>query len=348
MGEEFTYARAGVDIDRVKKAHGAIARMLRETFAARRGRLGEVLTEIGHYAGLIDMGRYALALHVDGVGTKPLLCQLMGRYDTIGVDCVAMCVNDTVCMGAEPIALVDYLVLQKADEEVVEEIMKGIVAGAKEARVAVVGGETAIHPDMLQGFDLSATCLGVVEKGRMVTGGSISAGDVVLGLASTGIHCNGLTLARKVLLPRYGLGERPEGLSRAVGDELLEPTRVYSELVLELLRSCAVGGLAHVTGGAFSKLTRLVRGRGLGFLLDNMPPPPPIFTLIQRAANLSPREAYRTFNMGVGFCVVTPEGESEKVIEVCRRFNVKAWAIGRVVAEEGVVIKTPGGVVDVA
>ncbi|MCX6821589.1 MAG: phosphoribosylformylglycinamidine cyclo-ligase, partial [Candidatus Aenigmarchaeota archaeon] len=203
MKKEFTYAKSGVDISKVKKLHKSMAESLKETFSLRDGKFGKVLTEIGHYAGLIDIGNNkVLALHTDGVGTKVLICQMLDKYDQIGIDAVAMSVNDIICLGAEPVALVDYLAIEEPNDEMINEIMKGLVEGAKQADIAIVGGETAVMKDVItgikgRGFDLAAMCVGIVDKDKIITGEKIISGDIIIGLESSGIHSNGLTLARK-------------------------------------------------------------------------------------------------------------------------------------------------------
>lgn len=340
MTEEFTYAKAGVDISRIKKSHKSIAELLKETFSFRKGRFGEVLTEIGHYAGLIDIGNNkVLALHTDGTGTKVLICQTLDRYDTIGIDVIAMCVNDIICMGAEPVSLVDYLAIEEPNDEMINEITKGLVEGAKQADTSIVGGETAVMKDVIigkdkKGFDLAAMCVGVVDKDKIITGEKIVIGDVIIGLESSGIHSNGLTLARKILSKDYY-------------EELLKPTKIYVKPVLEIVNNCEVHGLANITGGAFSKLMRIGEKPGIGFLLDNMPELPEIFKLIQEKGNISDREMYRTFNCGIGFCIVVPENDSEKVIEICRKHEVNVKKIGKVVEEKDVEIKTNSGLISV-
>jgi phosphoribosylformylglycinamidine cyclo-ligase len=341
MKEEFTYAKAGVDIKKIKKAHESIADLLKQTFPFREGKFGKVLTEIGHYAGLIDIGNNkVLALHVDGVGTKVLIAQMLDKYDTVGIDCVAMCVNDIICLGAEPVALIDYLAVEEPNEEMINEIMKGLVEGARRADVAIVGGETAVMKDVItgvegKGFDLVAMCVGIVEKDRIITGESMEVGDVVIGLESSGIHSNGLTLARKVLPSEYY-------------EELLKPTRIYVKPVLKVIDNCEVHGLANITGGAFSKLMRIGKRANVGFFLDNMPELPEIFKLIQKSGNVSDREMYRTFNCGIGFCIIVPERESEKVIETCGKHGIEARTIGKVVEEKDVKIKISSRLISVA
>jgi phosphoribosylformylglycinamidine cyclo-ligase len=331
--KEFTYAKSGVNISKIKKAHKSIADLLKDTFSNREGKFGKVLTEIGHYAGLIDIGNNkCLALHVDSVGTKVLVAQIENKYDTIGIDCIAMSVNDIICMGAEPIALVDYLGIEEPNEKIINQIMKGLVEGARQSNTAIVGGETAVIKDLIKGigkngFDLAAMCVGVVDKDKIITGEKIILGDVVIGLESSGIHSNGLTLARKLLPKKYY-------------KELLKPTMIYVKPVLEIIKNCEVHGLANITGGAFSKLMRIGEKTGVGFLLDNMPVLPKIFKLIQKLGEISDREMYRTFNCGIGFCVVVPENDSEKVIDICKKHGINARRIGRIAEEKDVKIKT--------
>ncbi|MCS7113581.1 MAG: phosphoribosylformylglycinamidine cyclo-ligase [Nitrososphaerota archaeon] len=349
MGLPRSYREAGVDVDRIAEIHRRIAGIAKRTFKAREDRWGKVLMEIGHYAGLIDIGGgKALAMHVDGVGTKVLIAQMMGRYDTIGIDCVAMCVNDVICVGAEPVALVDYLVVEEPREDLVEPIMEGLVRGAEEAGVAIVGGETAVMKDVVKGvrdgygFDLAAMCIGVVDRGSVLYGDRIGIGDYIVGLASNGIHSNGLTLARKILIDRYGIDRYVDEIGCSIGEELLKPTKIYVKPVLEVLRRYEVHGLAHITGGAFGKLMRLARMAITGFYLDSMPEPPSIFKLIQKLGGISDREMYRTFNMGVGFCIIAPKSEAEDILDFCEKKGYRAWIIGRVCEENTVKVKING------
>ncbi len=337
--KEFTYAKAGVDVSKEKKTYKKIGEILKETLRHRDGKFGQVLSEIGHYAGLIDIGEgKALALHSDGVGTKVLIAEMMDKYDTIGIDCIAMNVNDLICMGSEPVALLDYLAVEKLGDHV-SEIVKGLAKGAKESGIAIVGGETALMPDVMRGFDLSAMSLGVVDKSKIITGKDIKPKDLVIGLESSGIHSNGLTLARKLLLSKYKVGDKIPELGRTLGEELLEPTKIYVKPILEIANSCETHGLANITGGAFSKLMRLGEIANVGFSLESMPDPKPIFKLIQKLGNVSDREMYRTFNMGIGFCVIIPEKEKEKVMEICRKSGIKSWVIGRAIPERKVLVK---------
>src|SRR3989338_1015422 len=328
----FDYSKAGVDVQKVKGMHAQIDEMLRATHSA------DVLPIYGHYAGLMKLpgSKQLLAMHTDGVGTKVIVAQRLRKFDTVGIDCVAMNVNDIICVGARPTALVDYLALEGEDEVLTAELMKGLVKGAKEAGVSIVGGETAIMGDVIKGepgctgFDLAATCIGVVETkdGKPITGVAMKAGDVVVGLESSGIHSNALTLARKVLTE--------EKWQR----ELLTPTRIYVKPVLEMVAKLDVHGLAHITGGAFSKLSRIAdcSPQNIGFALKDMPTPQPVFTEIQRAAKLSEREMYRTFNMGVGMCVIVPEKQADSAIAIAKRHGIKAGRIGKKIKEKGITV----------
>jgi phosphoribosylformylglycinamidine cyclo-ligase len=245
-------------------------------------------------------------LHTDGVGSKVLVAQACHRYDTIGVDCVAMNVNDVICLGAEPLALVNYLALEKARPKLVEEIMIGLRLGAREAEVAIVSGETAVLPEVVNGFDLAATVVGLVRKDRIITGDEMRPGDVVLGLRSNGIHSNGLTLARKLFLRKK--------TSLAIARELLRPTRIYVKPILRLLDAkLEIHGLAHITGGGYSKLKRIGARAKVGFHFDNLPNAPWIFRAIQAKGRVSDREMLRTYNMGVGFLVICSKLTAKRV-----------------------------------
>src|SRR3989441_3827967 len=296
-----TYAKAGVDARHIHETHELLARRLESTFATRKGKVGWPIFPIGHYAGLVDLGQgKVLSLHTDSVGTKVLIAQMMGKYDTIGIDCVAMCANDLICTGTEPISFLDYMAMSRPNRAIVEEVAIGLVKGAKEARMAIVGGETAIVPELLAqdgGFDLVGFAAGVCKKKELILGDRVVEGDCLVGVASSGIHSNGLSLARKVLLKRHGLRDKPSGLERSVGEELLEPTRIYVKSVRELMGRAEIHGLAHITGGgAFLKLERVLGLGRLGADPDNLPEPPGIFRLIRKEGGEPGRATYRTLD----------------------------------------------------
>src|SRR5437016_726212 len=339
-----TYAKAGVDARHIHETHELLARRLESTFATRKGKVGWPIFPIGHYAGLVDLGQgKVLSLHTDSVGTKVLIAQMMGKYDTIGIDCVAMCANDLICTGTEPISFLDYIAMSRPNRAIVEEVAIGLVKGAKEAGIAIVGGETAIVPELLSedgGFDLVGFATGFCRKRDLILGDRVREGDVLVGVTSSGIHSNGLSLARKLLLNKYKLNERPPGLGRSLGRELLEPTRIYVKAVQEIIEKVVVHGLAHITGGgAFLKLERVIGQAGLGAELDELPTPPEIFQLIKRAGRVQDTEMYRTFNMGVGLVVICPETQSERVIRAFHKRRQDATRIGRVEREPGIRIK---------
>ena len=334
MGEDteksgLTYAEAGVDIKRVGSIHQDIEGLISTTFSTRLGRVGEVLNVRGHYAGLIDIGNgNALALHTDSVGTKVLIAEMLRQYDTIGIDCVAMNVNDLVCVGAEPLALVDYLALEAPDEDLVKKVMIGLANGAQEADVAVIGGETAIMKDVINGLDLAAMSVGIVEKRKIVTGEKIVTGDLVIGLPSSGIHSSGLTLARKVLFK--------DGFDRRLARELLTPTKIYSRQVHNaLVKGMEVHGLVHITGGAYSKLRRLGKLAGRGFHLHDLFKPHKVFQEIQERGNVSDLEMCRTFNMGTGFLIIVSKESGEEILEEIRHSRV----VGEVVEERNATVE---------
>ncbi len=339
-----TYAKAGVNARQIDDTHKLLARRLESTFATRKSKVGWPISPIGHYAGLVDLGQgRVLSLHTDSVGTKVLVAQMMRKYDTIGIDCVAMCANDLICTGAEPFSFLDYIAMTRPNRAIVDEVATGLVKGAEEAGMAIVGGETAIVPELLSengGFDLVGFATGICRKRDLILGDRIREGDVLVGVSSSGIHSNGLSLARRVLLKRYDLKETPRGLERRLGDELLEPTRIYVKPVMEIIKEMDIHGLAHITGGgAFLKLERVVGQAKLGADLDNLPEPFGIFQLIKRTGHIEDSEMYRTFNMGIGLVVVCQESRANQVIRRFRKHRQDAMMIGRVGKRRGIRIK---------
>ena len=254
-----TYKSTGVDIKKIKKSQSEIGKIIQSTHKLQKK--AKITHGFGHYAGIVEIsGGTLLASHTDGVGTKVLIANLMKRYDTIGIDCVAMNVNDIICIGATPISFVDYIAANKNDTAIFRKIVQGLAKGAKKARVPIVGGETAIMPDLFSGkgfsFDLSGMVTGILSKKQMILGKSIKSGDTIIGLKSTGLHSNGYSLARKALLPKYSVKDKIKGVG-VLGNALLTPTEIYVKPVLEALEKCKIHGLAHITGGAFTKLLRL-------------------------------------------------------------------------------------------
>lgn len=348
-----TYADLGIDLKMISKAQKKIGALISSTHLLPI--TGRVISGYGGYAGLIDLGNTVLALHADGVGSKIIVAQMMKRFDTIGLDCIAMNVNDIICVGARPVAFVDYIALRFANKTLLQQILKGLVKGAEESNVPIVGGETAILPDVISGFDdksafdLAGMVLGnVAKKSDLVLGKGITEGDVILGVESSGLHSNGYTLARKVLLSKYSLDEIPEHLNRTVGEELLTPTRIYVKPIIEILslrNTTQIHGLAHITGGSFTKLARL--NKGVRFMLDSLPSVQGIFKQIQVDGRVDIKEMYRTFNMGIGFCVILPKNSVDNVSSIFEKYGMRCMQIGTVDNGRGNVVFRSNGKIKV-
>jgi phosphoribosylformylglycinamidine cyclo-ligase len=301
----------------------------------------------GHYANVLRLGESTgLALSTDGVGTKIIVAEELGRLDTIGIDCVAMNVNDVICVGAVPIAVLDYLAVEEADPDALGQIGRGLARGAEDAGVEIPGGELAVVPELIRGhptprgFDLVGFCVGLVELDEMVTGARVEPGDVVIGLPSSGVHSNGYTLARRALTD---LSEAPPELGgRTVGDTLLEPTVIYVRAVRELLESeVDVRGLAHITGEGFLNLLRLEAD--VGFRIDSPLPRPPVFELIAARADVGEEELHEVFNLGCGFCCVVPAAQSDQALALLSDRHPGSAVIGQATDRAGVVEVDPPG-----
>lgn len=332
---KITYKDAGVDID----AGNTFVKMIKPLVKATSR--PEVLADIGGFGGLFSLntGKYknpVLVSGTDGVGTKLKLAFLADRHDTIGIDLVAMCVNDIVVQGAEPLFFLDYLATAKLDPEKGAAIVKGISTGCVQAGCALIGGETAEMPGFYTGdeYDVAGFTVGVVERDRIIDGSSITVGNRLIGLASSGLHSNGYSLARKVILERMGLGINdtlPE-LGTTVADELLTPTRIYVKSILNLLRDFNINGMAHITGGGLLENVPRVLPHGCKAVIrrDSWEIPP-IFSLIQKGGNIDESEMFRTFNCGIGMVLVVPEKEVEDVLIRLSGLNETAFHIGEVV-----------------
>ncbi len=339
MSQRDAYAKAGVDSAAKEEGLSGLLQLINRTFAFRPG-VGRPVLPIGYFANVLDLGRgQGLAISTDGVGTKLLVAELLGRYDTIGIDCIAMNVNDLLCVGAEPIALVDYVAVQIARPEFLGELAKGLYAGAEQARIAIPGGEIAqvreiirgLKPD--EGFDLVGTAVGVVATDRIVIGQNVEPGDAVIGLASSGIHSNGLTLARDVLFHQagYNVQTKVDALEHSLGDELLIPTRIYVRPVLAMLEALDIKALMNITSDGLLNLLRIQAA--VGFVIDYLPEPLPIFRLIQKIGQLPDEQMYFVFNMGIGFCVVVPDAQASAALQIANDHGIEAWVLGRAVAE---------------
>ncbi len=298
---------------------------------------GKVISGFGHYAGLIEFNKRIMTLHTDGVGSKILVAQAMNKYNSIGIDCIAMNVNDTVCLGATPVGYLSYVALEKTNDNLLKEITKGLVKGANMSNIAIVGGETAILSGIITGqrkdynFDLAGMVLGILEnKKKMILGDKIRPGDIIIGINSSGIHSNGLTLAREVLLKQHSINDKLDFINKSIGAELLTPTTIYSNIILKIVEKFGtkIHGLAHITGGAFTKLKRL--NEHVDYVLDNLPSIKGIFKQIMVDGNISEKEMYRTFNMGIGFCIIVARETADEIIETINIERMKAGIIGNV------------------
>jgi phosphoribosylformylglycinamidine cyclo-ligase len=332
------YAAAGVDVAAADRAVSALVGVLG---SIDPGRASRVVPLPGHYASVLRLtDTLGLALGTDGVGSKIVVAEEAGRLDTVGIDCIAMNVNDVVCVGAEPIAVLDYLAVERADPDAVAAIGRGLKAGAEDAGVEIPGGELAVIPELIRGhpsphgFDLCATCAGIVELDAIVTGADCAPGDALIGLPSSGLHSNGYTLARRAL-EDLSLDERPPELEDAtVADALLAPTVIYVRAALDLLRSeVPVHGLAHITGGGLANLRRL--NARVGWAVEDPLPVPGICTLVQRRGAIDDAEMWDVFNMGCGFVCVVPGDQADAATEIVAARHPRARRIGTVTGEAG-------------
>jgi len=314
--EELTYAATGVDIEQSEAATAALV-----------GAVGE---SAGDYAGLLDIGDRYLGLATDGVGTKLLVAEALSDYSSVGIDCIAMNANDLVAAGVRPIAFVDYLAVDEPDERFAEQIGEGLSEGAERAGIDLVGGETAVMPEVVKGLDLAGTCAGLAAKDALFPG-SADVGDALVGVPSSGIHSNGLTLARTAVTRDGAYTDPcPFGDYDTLGEALLEPTRIYTDL-LDPMRAHGVHAAAHVTGGGWTNLDRLGDHR---YVIDDAFEPQPVFEFVQEAGNVSDEEMHRTFNMGTGFVAALPDEDAGALADA-----VDGRVIGHVEDGEGVSIR---------
>ena len=330
------YAAAGVD---TRQADRGVAALVSVLGAIETGRERLAVPLPGHYASVLRIApNLGIALATDSVGSKVIVAEQAQRFSTIGIDCVAMNVNDLICVGAEPLALLDYLAVESADPGLLAELAEGLRIGASEAAVEIPGGEVCQLPEVIRGhpspygFDLVGSAFGTVALDAIVDGTACAPGDAVIGLPASGVHSNGLTLARRVLLEEGGLALDacpPELAGASVADALLEPTVIYVRAVMELLRSdVPVHGLAHITGGGLLNLLRL--GDGVGFEITAPLPVLPVFSFIAELGGVPAAEMWEVFNMGCGFCAVVPAAEADRAVELLAGRHPGSAIIGRV------------------
>jgi phosphoribosylformylglycinamidine cyclo-ligase len=344
------YSAAGVDVAQADKGVAAIVDVLK---TIDPGRSSLTIPLPGHYASVMRLPgtEIGIALATDSVGSKVIVAEQAGRFDTIGIDCVAMNVNDLICVGAEPLALLDYLAVELADPEMLGQIAEGLKVGAEQAGVEIPGGEVCQIPEVLRGhpspygFDLVGSAFGTVDTQKLVDGRRTRPGDALIGIPASGVHSNGLTLARRALLEDGGLAldATPATLQGAtVADALLEPTTIYVRAVLELLSGdIPVHGLAHITGGGLANLLRI--GRDVGYEITEPLPVPPVFPLIAELGSVPQHEMWEVFNMGCGFCVMVAGADADATVSILAAHHPGTQVIGRVTDRTGAIEVPPLG-----
>ncbi len=328
-----SYRDAGVNSDEadagLKKLTGRIMR----TWPPANS-MGAVQLDIGYFANVVDICGQGIAISTDGIGSKAMIATMLQKYDTVGIDCVAMNVNDIICVGAKPVSMVDYIAIEEVHSEVLDAISIGLCVGAKAAGISISGGETAQLKGMVHGFDLAGTAIGHVALDKILVGQNIQEGDALIGIESNGIHSNGLSLARRAFfeLNQYKLSNKFDELSSDLGTELLRPTHIYVQEALELLtRLNSVKALVHITSDGFLNLTRVKAD--VGYVIDSLPPIPPIFSIIERLGRVDATELFSVFNMGIGFCAVVPDADADLAISILSSKGKRAHRIGYAVSD---------------
>jgi phosphoribosylformylglycinamidine cyclo-ligase len=335
MTKPLTYADAGVDIDKADEFVGSIKKIAKQTFKSG------VISEIGGFGGMFSlnvtsMESPVLVSSTDGVGTKLKIAFMLGKHDTVGIDLVAMCVNDIVVQGAKPLFFLDYLSMGKLETKIATDVITGIGEGCRQAGCALIGGETAEMPGFYNDneYDLAGFVVGLVENSKIIDGSGIHVGDQLIGISSSGLHSNGYSLVRKICFEILGLKVDhyvPE-FGKTIGEELLTPTRIYSETIQRIIRDLPVFGLAHITGGGITDNIIRVIPEGCGVILhQNSWDVPPVFGYLQKAGNISATEMMRTFNNGIGMVAVVHEKNTQEILDRLIGMKEKAFVIGEIV-----------------
>lgn len=329
-----TYRSSGVDVEAGYEAVRLMKKHAESTFNKN------VLQGLGSFGGMYDIGDRVLVSGTDGVGTKLKVAFVLSKHDTIGIDCVAMCANDVVCHGAKPMFFLDYIAMGKLEPAVAADIVKGVAKGCRQAGCALIGGETAEMPDFYNRgeYDVAGFCVGEVKKEKIITGKNIKKGDVLIGLKSSGLHSNGFSLVRRiVMMDKAALSQYIHSLKKTLGEEIMTPTKIYVKTILDLIKSYELKGVAHITGGGFIENIPRIMPKGLGARIDlGSWDIPPIFDLMVTDAKLKPNEAYNTFNMGIGMVIAVDADKANDVTLAARDMGEESFIIGSVVEGEGV------------
>ena len=312
-----TYSEAGVDIDASERATEALIAQIK---GVNRKGDGEAIKLDNGFAGLVKLGDGALAMCTDGVGSKILLAEEMDSIHTVGIDCVAMNTNDLICVGAEPLSFVDYVALDRPDEELMAKIGMGLAEGCKQSNCTLSGGETAILPELVHGFDIAGTSVGYVKQDKIIDGTKIAEGNVLIGLKSSGPHSNGYTLIRKLF----------DG-DKELGKKLVEPTRIYVKEVMNLINQVNVNGIAHITGGGLDNISRI--NDNFQYVIDKPLPVPSVFNWLQEKGSIETKEMYRTFNMGMGMIIIVDKDDANRSVSILGEY---AQIIGSVKSGKGI------------
>jgi phosphoribosylformylglycinamidine cyclo-ligase len=334
------YRQAGVDTAEADAALNNIIARVKGTWPQTG--LGRVLLPIGYFANVIEMDGVGIALCTDGVGSKTIIAEMMQKFDTIGIDCVAMNVNDMICVGAKPVSMVDYIALERTNAAMLDAIGAGLCKGADLAGISISGGETAQLKDIVKGFDLVGMAVGRVALDRVIDGRRVKEGDVVIGVRSNGIHSNGLSLARKAFFQhhRYPIDHRFDELELTIGEELLRPTSIYVREALEIFEQIpGIKALINITSDGLLNLARVAAD--VGYVIDRLIDPHPVFALIQRHAAVDDTEMFEVFNMGIGFCYVVDAQDADRVLSILAKHGRTAQRIGYAVADPNKVVRLP-------
>ena len=327
------YRDAGVDTDEADAGLRKLASRITGTWP-KAAEPGAVKLPIGYFANVVAIGGQGIAITTDGIGSKAIIAHKLRRYDTVGIDCVAMNVNDLLCVGATPVSMVDYLAIDRLEARILDELSIGLCKGAQQAGISISGGETAQLKDMIIGFDLAGTAIGHVALDKILVGQDVKDGDVVIGVESNGIHSNGFSLARRAFFAtnNYPLSHRFAEIDRDLGSELLRPTHIYVKEALELLgRVSSVKAFIHITGDGFLNILRVEAAAS--FVIDALPPVPPIFSLIQKLEGVDATQMFFVFNMGIGFCAIVGEKDADTAISILGSRGKRAYRIGHALAD---------------
>ena len=344
--EDRTYKEAGVDSAQQDRIMHNLTYWVERTFAFRPN---SVKLPLGYFANVIDLGNGSgIAVSTDGVGTKIIVAEMMNKYDTIGIDCVAMNVNDVLCVGATPITLLDYIAVEAPHDDLMGQLVQGLYKGAELAKVTIPGGEIAQVREMIHGvregyaFDLVGTAVGTIDLSRILTGRDTRDGDIIVGLRSTGVHSNGLTLARRIFftVQNWSVDKYLSELGRTIGEELLEPTRIYvKEVVAMLEANLNIKAMAHITSTGFLNMSRAASD--VSYVIDSLPEPHPVFRLIQHYGAISDEEMFFTYNMGIGFCVIVAPEAADVVRRIAHDHGVESHLIGHIAADGKKEVRVP-------